>query len=127
MLTKKHSLSRGAFWYTDDMNMLHGYVHVEPIKKKETTASGLYLVQEMGSYPDTGIVLDYGVEAFGYVEKGDTVIYSPYAAIELEDKTLVLPLDNIYASIKEEKDEKENRQGHDSGEKDGTIRSVSQE
>lgn len=78
---------------------LNRHVTIQPDKKSETTASGIYLVEELGDYAPIGTVIDSGVDT---VKPGDRVVYSPYAAVDFDTDCYIVSIDNIYGILTDE-------------------------
>lgn len=78
---------------------LNRHVTIKPDKKPEATASGILLVEELGDYAPTGTVIDSSDDT---VKPGDTVVYSPYAAVDFDDELYIVSIDNIYGIVTHE-------------------------
>ena len=78
--------------------MLNGYVAVKPDPPEEKSKSGLFLAEQVKTYPPYGTILAIP-EGFTGAKVGDRVQYKVYASVDLDDETAVVPSEGIVAII----------------------------
>lgn len=78
---------------------------VEPLKKEETTKSGLIIETKGEVRPEQGTVIETGKDYKGSLKTGDKVIFKKYAPDEVQHEGelyLIMKEEDILAVIRDE-------------------------
>lgn len=78
---------------------------VEPLKKEETTKSGLIIESKGESRPEQGTVIRLGEEYKGLLKVGEQVLFKKYAPDEVDldgTKLLIMKEEDILAVVTNE-------------------------
>lgn len=83
---------------TQIKQLLHDYIAVEVDKVEEKTSSGLYIKEQINTYPPHGTVMSVapGVKI---VKVGDRINYKVYASVDIDDGVAVIPESGIIAIL----------------------------
>lgn len=76
------------------MKLLHDYVAITPDKPEEKTKSGLYLKEQVTTYPPTGTI-EAVADNITIIKPGQRVIYKVYASVDIDENTAVIPISGV--------------------------------
>lgn len=82
------------------MKLLHDYVAIKPDKPEEKTESGLYLQEEVKTYPPFGTI-EAVSSSITNLKKGDRVLYKVYASVDINKDLAVVPYECVIAILDE--------------------------
>lgn len=82
------------------MKLLHNLVSITPEKPEEKTASGIYMTEQIKTYPPFGRVMAVA-DGITEVKVGDRVVFAVYAGLEVAKDTVLVPIKNILAVVDE--------------------------
>lgn len=74
--------------------MLNGHVAVKPDKPEDKSKSGLYIAEQVKTYPPYATVVAVP-EGYSDCKVGDRVQYKVYASVDLNDNLAVVPSSGI--------------------------------
>ena len=78
--------------------MLHDYVAIEPDKPPEKSTSGLYLAEQIKTYPPYGTVR-HVANSISDIKPNMRVIYKVYAGVDIKDDIVVIPYSGVIAIL----------------------------
>jgi len=78
--------------------LLHDYIAVKVDPVEEKTASGLYLHEQIKTYPPQGVVTHIAMGVVG-VKVGDRVQFKVYASVDIAKDLVVVPQSGLIAVL----------------------------
>lgn len=77
---------------------LNGHLTIQPDELEKATAAGILLVESLGSYSPTGVIIDID-PTITTLKAGDHVVYSEYGVTEFDKDLVIASVAHIYGII----------------------------